>query len=388
MMSAVFGYRWGMSGKSGQILCGREFMNSLDESSLEEVKSAIQGVPWLADYYDCGEKYIRSRDGRISYVFAGLRRSLDSLKSKANLILAWVDEAENVSAQAWAKLIPTVRVEGSEIWATWNPESKLSATHQRLREDPPDNAMIVEMNYRDNPWFPSVLEHERLQDKEKRPDIYDWIWEGSFLTHAEGSYYGEQMRKIKEENRITQINYDPSLGVTTAWDLGVGDSTAIVFAQHHGPEVRIIDYYESAGVGLDHYVHVLQEKGYNYTGHILPHDVRVRELGSGKSRIETLDALGIRDITIAPQLMVDDGIQAVRSMLDNCWFDGDRTERLVDALRQYHREWDENGKMWKGRPDHDWSSHACDAMRYLAVGYRQTSSDWGEPIRRNLRGIA
>jgi len=387
-MSAVFGYRWGMEGKTGQILCGREFMNSLDDSSLEEIKSAIRSVPWLEEYYECGDKYVRSRDGRITYVFAGLRRSLDSLKSKANLILAWVDEAESVSAQAWQKLIPTVRVEGSEIWATWNPESKQSATHKRLREDPPENAMIVEMNYRDNPWFPSVLEAERLQDKQKRPDVYDWIWEGSFLTHAEGSYYGVEMRECKETDRIGIVGYDPSLGVTTAWDLGVGDSTAIVFAQHHGPEVRIIDYYESSGVGLDHYVKVLQDKGYVYNQHILPHDVRVRELGSGKSRLETLEQLGVKDITIAPQLTVDDGIQAVRSMLKNCWFDGERTEHLIDALQQYHREWDENGKLWKGRPEHDWSSHPCDAMRYLAVGHKQTSSDWGEPIRRNLRGIA
>lgn len=133
LMTAVRGYQWGMSGKSGQILCGREFMNSLDDSSLEEVKAAIMSVPWLEAYYECGDKYIKSRDGRVSYVFAGLRRSLDSLKSKARLILAWIDEAETVSEAAWRKLIPTVRESDSEIWVTWNPESKESATHKRFR---------------------------------------------------------------------------------------------------------------------------------------------------------------------------------------------------------------------------------------------------------------
>jgi phage terminase large subunit len=387
-MTAVQGYRIGMSGNSGQILCGREFMNSLDDSSLEEVKSAIRSVPWLEDYYELGEKYIRSKDGRINYVFAGLRRSLDALKSKAKLVLAWIDEAETVSETAWRKLIPTVREHDSEIWVTWNPESKESATHKRFRQDPPSNSAIVEMNWQDNPWFPSVLEQERLEDKSKRPDIYDHVWEGDFLVHAEGAYYNVEMREAKEQERIRIVNYETGIPVVTAWDLGVGDSTAIWFAQFHGPEVRIIDYYESSGVGLDHYARVLQEKGYIYGEHILPHDVRVKELGTGKSRLETLESLGIRPVTIAPQLMVDDGIQAVRSMLKNCWFDGERCERGIDALRQYHREYNEDGKVWRSRPAHDWCSHGADAFRYLAVGYRPAQTNWGEPIRRNLRGIA
>ena len=388
LMTAVRGYVAGNNGVTGQILCGREFMNSLDDSSLEEVKSAIKSVPWLDAYYECGEKFIRSKDGNISYVFAGLRRSLDALKSKAKLILAWIDEAESVSETAWRKLIPTVREHDSEIWVTWNPESKESATHKRFRLSPPDKSIIVEMNWQDNPWFPDVLEQERLEDKAKRPDVYDHVWEGDFLVHAEGAYYNIEMREAKEQERISTVNYETGLGVVTAWDLGVGDSTAIWFAQFHGPEVRLIDYYESSGVGLDHYARVLQDKGYIYEQHILPHDVRVKELGTGKSRLETLEALGIRPVTIAPQLMVDDGIQAVRSMLKNCWFDGERCERGIDALRQYHREYNEDGKVWRSRPAHDWCSHGADAFRYLAVGYRPAQTNWGEPIRRNLRGIA
>jgi len=388
LMTAVHGYRVGESGGTGQILCGREFMNSLDDSSLEEVKSAIRSVPWLEDYYEIGEKYIRSKDGRITYVFAGLRRSLDALKSKAKLILAWIDEAETVSETAWRKLIPTVREHDSEIWVTWNPESKESATHKRFRQDPPDNSIIVEMNWQDNPWFPSVLDQERLEDKNKRPDIYDHVWGGDFLVHAEGAYYATEMREAKDQGRIDVVNYETSSGVITAWDLGIGDSTAIWFAQFIGPEIRIIDYYESSGVGLDHYARVLQEKGYTYKEHIRPHDVRVKELGSGKSRLETLDSLGVSPVTIAPQLMVDDGIQAVRSMLKNCWFDAERCERGIDALRQYHREYDDNGKVWRSRPAHDWASHGADAFRYLAVGYRPAQTNWGEPLRRGLRGIA
>lgn len=386
LMSAVYGYKWGMSGNQGQILCAREHLNSLDESSLEEVKSAIRSVEWLDAYYEIGEKFIRSKDGRINYVFAGLRRNLDSIKSKARVILAWIDEAENVSEGAWQKLIPTIREEESEIWVTYNPESKHSAVHQRFRKAPSSDVKVCEINWRDNPWFPDVLNQERLNDKELRPDVYDHIWEGAFLIHVEGAYYTVEMREANAEGRIGRVPYDPATGVVTAWDLGVGDSTAIWFAQMVGPEVRLIDYYESSGVGLDHYVSVLNSKGYNYTDHILPHDVRVRELGTGKSRLETLEALGVRPITIAPQLMVDDGIQSVRSMLNRCWFDAERCERGVDCLRQYRRDYDENNKSFKARPLHDWSSHGADAMRYLAIGFRPLSN-WGDPIRRNLKGV-
>jgi phage terminase large subunit len=387
LMSAVYGYRSGMSGKQGQILCAREHLNSLDESSLEEVKSAIRSVEWLDAYYEIGEKYIRSRDGRVSYVFAGLRRNLDSIKSKARVILAWVDEAENVSEAAWQKLIPTIREEESEIWVTYNPESKHSAVHQRFRVNPSGDVKVCEINWRDNPWFPDVLNQERMNDQKLRPDVYDHVWEGAFLIHVEGAYYTVEMREANAEGRIGSAPYDRSVGVVTAWDLGVGDSTAIWFAQMVGPEVRLIDYYESSGVGLDHYVAILNSKGYNYTDHILPHDVRVRELGTGKSRLETLDNLGVRPITIAAQLNVDDGIQAVRSLLGRAWFDEEKCERGIDCLRQYRRDYDENNKSFKARPLHDWSSHGADAMRYLAIGYRPMSQ-WGESIRRNIKGVA
>ena len=387
LMTAVAGYRHGMSGLSGQILCAREHLNSLDESSLEEVKAAIKSVPWLLSYYEIGEKFVRSKDGRINYVFAGLRRNLDSIKSKARIIIAWVDEAEGVSDAAWQKLIPTVREDNSEIWVTWNPETKHSATHRRFRVNPPQDSKICEINWQDNPYFPKVLDKERKEDLKLRPDDYGHIWDGDMKVHADGAYYAVEMREAKAEGRITNVPYDRAVGVVTAWDLGVGDSTSIWFAQFVGAEVRLIDYYESSGVGLDHYVALLNSKGYVYESHVLPHDVRVRELGSGKSRLETLGALGVRPITIAPQLMVDDGIQSVRSMIPRCWFDAEKCERGVDAIRQYRRDYDDKGMTWRGRPLHDWTSHCADALRYLAVGYKPTSSSWGEPLRRNLKGI-
>ena len=156
-MAAIRGYMLAMAGESGVIICGREFMNSLDDSSMAEIKAAIASEPWLAAHYAIGERYIRTRDGRVEFLFCGLRHNLESLKSKARIRLLWVDEAEEVSESAWQTIIPTVREEDSEIWVTWNPKRRNSATHLRFREAPPDGSRIAEINWRDNPWFPATL---------------------------------------------------------------------------------------------------------------------------------------------------------------------------------------------------------------------------------------
>lgn len=186
LMTAVKAYQSMMNGKSGVVLCAREFMNSLEESSMQEVKQAILSVPWLAANFDIGEKYIRTIDKSVNYVFCGLRHNLDSIKSKARILLCWVDEAESVSEIAWQKLSPTVREEGSEIWVTWNPERDGSATDKRFRKEAGDDCITVEMNYTDNPWFPDVLEGERQNDHRRLdPATYAWVWEGAYLENSD-----------------------------------------------------------------------------------------------------------------------------------------------------------------------------------------------------------
>ncbi|MDO9957312.1 PBSX family phage terminase large subunit [Glaesserella parasuis] len=197
-MTAVVAYQRAMQGESGVILCGREFMNSLEDSSLEEIKQAIQSEPWLANFFDVGEKYVRTKCGRISYIFTGLRHNLDSIKSKARILLAWIDEAESVSEMAWRKLLPTVRESGSEIWLTWNPEKKGSATDLRFRQYQDESMAIVEMNYSDNPWFPDVLEQERLRDKARLDDAtYRWIWEGDYLEESEAQVFRGKYQELE-----------------------------------------------------------------------------------------------------------------------------------------------------------------------------------------------
>ena len=233
LMSAVRGMMLGMAGVTGQILCAREHLNSLDESSMEEVKAAIRSRPWLDEYYEIGEKYIRSKDGRIRYVFAGLRHNLDSIKSKARVLIAWVDEAENVSEAAWRKLVPTVRAEGadwqSEIWVTYNPESEDSATHKRFRKHKIANARIVEINWMDNPWFPKVLNDERKEDLRLRPDTYDHVWGGQFLVRTEAQVFAGRYAVHNFEIRpewhgpYYGIDFGFAKDPTTATELYVGD---------------------------------------------------------------------------------------------------------------------------------------------------------------------
>jgi len=194
-MTAVDGYRLGRAGISGMMLCAREHLNSLDESSMAEVKQAIASEPWLAQYYEMGEKYIRSRDGRIRYAFTGLRQNIGAVRSKARILRAWVDEAENVGESAWRTLIPTVRDQDpfgkwrSEIWINYNPEAENSSTNQRFRINPPEDSKIVELNWQDNPWFPDVLEKARLDDMRLRPDTYDHVWEGAYLVITDAQVF-------------------------------------------------------------------------------------------------------------------------------------------------------------------------------------------------------
>ena len=189
LMTAVYGYKFAEAHREGVILASREHLNSLDESSMEEIKAAIRSVPWLLDYYDIGEKYIRTKNRRVSYAFAGLRHNLDSIKSKACILLNWTDEAENVSEGAWRKLIPTIREEGSENWVSYNRESPESATHRRFVVSPPSRCIRTTINWRDNPWFPDVLNQERLDDQRLRADTYDHVWEGAFLTLTEAQVF-------------------------------------------------------------------------------------------------------------------------------------------------------------------------------------------------------
>ncbi len=189
LMAAIKVYQLSEEGREGVWLCSREHLNSLADSSFSEVKTAIKSAPWLDVYFEIGDRFIRTKNRRIEFVFAGLRFNLDSIKSKSRILGNWTDEAENVSASAWQKLIPTIREDNSENWVSYNPETPDSATHKRFIETPDENTIITDINWNDNPFFPKVLEAERLADKKNRPDIYEHIWEGKFLAYTDAQVF-------------------------------------------------------------------------------------------------------------------------------------------------------------------------------------------------------
>lgn len=375
-MAAVKGYQLSQSGESGVIVCGREFMNSLDESSMAEVKAAIASEPWLAAHYDVGEKYIRTLDGRISFAFIGLRHNLDSIKSKSQIHLLWVDEAEPVSEAAWIKITPTVREHGSEIWVTWNPERKNSATHKRFRQNPPSGAKIVEINYSDNPWFPLVLETERQNDFERRPDQYAHIWEGDFISVVEGAYFAQSLVLARKEGRVGKVAADPLMTYRAIWDIGgtgaKADACAIWIAQFVGREVRWLRYYEAVGQPLATHVNWLRENGYAKALCILPHD------GSTNDRVHDVSyESALRDAGFEVEVVPNQGkgaakmrIEAARRLFPSMWFDEAGCAGGIDAIGWYHEKKDEDRSIGLG-PEHDWSSHGADAFGLGCVVYEQ-----------------
>lgn len=216
-------------------------------------------------------------------------------------------------------------------------------------------------------------------------DKYNQEFECSFHAAVEGSYYGKIINDLEQQQRITIIPREELSKTFCAWDLGMSDSTAIWVAQVVGKEIRLLDYYENHGQGLDTYVSYIRDNGWSHATQLLPHDVVVRELGTGKSRKEVLESAGL-EITVVPKLSVQDGIQAVRQMLPRCWFDKDVKQGL-DALRNYRRNYDEKRNVFYDSPLHDWCSHAADAFRYLAVGLDESGSDWGQPLNVNNKWI-
>lgn len=192
----------------------------------------------------------------------------------------------------------------------------------------------------------------------------------SFKTAVVGSYYGYAMQKAEKEGRIGKVPYMVGYGVDTYWDLGMDDSMTIWFCQDVGMGHHFIDYYENSGEGLSHYVKVLQDKGYIYRRHTAPHDISVREIGTGKSRLEVAAKLGLK-FEIAPKLDIDDGIDATRTILGQCYFDADKCHRGINCIKNYKKDWDEKNKVFRTHPKHDWASHGADAMRTFATGHKK-----------------
>lgn len=398
-MCAVRGYMWGMAGVSGQILCARQFMNSLDDSSLEECKRAIEEEPWLSDYYEIGDKFIKSIDGRVWFSFAGLDRNISSIKSKGRILLCWVDEAEPVTEQAWQVLIPTLREEGegwnAELWATWNPKRKSASVESRFRYAKDALIKGVELNWRDNPKFPAKLERERQRDLAERPDSYGHIWEGEYESVMEGAYYAASLTQAKAEGRIGNVAPDPLLTIRLFADIGGTGAKADAFTlwacQFVGREIRVLNYYEVVGQPLSAHLDWMRSQGYTpEKAQIwLPHDGSTQDKVFDVSYESALNKAGYA-VTVVPNQgkgAAKQRIEAVRRLFNAMWFNAPTTQAGIDALGFYHEKRDEVRNIGLG-PDHDWSSHGSDAFGLMAVAYELPNTQNAAPINYRRRYVA
>ena len=348
-----------------RILCAREIQKSMRDSVHRLLKDQVVYLG-LESFYTVLDNEIRGRNGSL-FVFSGLQsHTVDSIKSFEGVDIVWVEEAHGVSKKSWDILIPTIRKQGSEIWMTLNPDMDTDETYVRFIATPSDDTLVICINHDDNPWFPEVLELERQKAEQtmSRED-YEHIWKGKPRTVADGAIYQHEMIALYADKRATLVPYDPELPVHTVWDLGWNDAMSIGLVQRGIHDVRIIDYIEDSHRTLDWYIAELEKRPYRWGTDFLPHDGRTRNFQTGKSTEEMLRSLGRREVVVQAATSVEEGIKAARMLFPKCFFDKDKTMRLLECLKRYRR--DVNSKTGAAmKPLHDEFSHGADMFRYLA----------------------
>lgn len=397
-MTAVRALMWDQAGREGVIVCGREYLNSIDDSSLAEVKAAIESEPvLLAPHFEIGEKYIRTKSKRISYKFSGMdKKTIQSLKSKAKILLLWADEAEPITDKAWDIVIPTLRQEDSELWVTWNPARKSSATDRRFRQTKDPRMKVVEMNWRDNPWWPAILERQRLRWLKNDPDGYDHVWEGGYATAIKGAYFTRQIADMRRDGRLCKLGQDPNMKRRLFVDIGGtgvnADSFAMWGAQFIGREVRVLNYYERVGQEIGAHLQWMRENNYlpGNTEVFLPHDGATHDKVFAVSYQSAFEGAGY-SVTVVPNQgrgAAMARVNAARRIFPSVWMaqqsvDGLEpgavtTETGLEALAWYHEKWDDERDIGLG-PHHDWASHGSDAFGLMAIV--------AEDFMRNMGGV-
>jgi phage terminase large subunit len=351
-----------------RVLCCREFQGSIRESVHRLLTDMISQYR-LDNRFEVLEKTIKAANGG-EFIFEGLRHNVGRIRSLEGVDKVWVEEASNVSRASWEVLIPTIRKAGSEIIVSFNPELETDETYQRFVLHPPSDAVVIRVNYHDNPWFPDVLRREMEELKARDPDAYQHIYLGECRLTLDGAIYARELREATEEGRITSVPYDPTKPVNLYFDLGFYDHTAIWFVQHIAGEVRCIDYLEDRGRPFSDYMQVLQRRQYTYHTMWLPHDAKSKSIGTGRSVEEMARAAGWR-VRIVPGLSVHDGINAARTLFPTIWFDRDKCADGVQALRHYRYDVDSATGQFSRNPCHDQASHGADALRYVAVAMQE-----------------
>lgn len=378
------GKSWGIAralmllGASRQlrILCTREVQKSIKQSVHQLLSDQIRALG-LEGFYEVLATEIRGKNG-TQFLFAGLSdMTADSIKSFEGVDIVWLEEAQTLTKRSLTILIPTIRKEGSEIWASYNPELETDPIHDMAVVNPPPGAVSVLMNWNDNEWFPGTLEQERLHAKATmKPADYAHVWEGQCKPAVEGAIYADEIAAVLSENRVCRVPYDPLLKLHTVWDLGFNDAMAIALVQRQASEIRVIDFIEDNRLPLPEYVTKLNERGaMNWGTDWLPHDGFAKKHQTGRSDAEVLRALGRADVQQTPSMDVEAGIRQARLLFPRVVFnDTPGVRAFLEHLKRYRRHVSRTtGEA--GRPLHDAHSHAGDVFRYLAIVADQLAND-------------
>lgn len=359
-----------------KVLCAREIQKSISDSVHALLVEQIHELG-LESFYAHTKTTITGKNS-TEFIFAGLRSNIANIKSIPNITRAWIEEAQSASATNIKILALTVRAPNSEIWLSFNPDLEDDPVYQEYVVSPPDDAMVVKVNYDDNPFFPEVLQKEMESDKRKHPLTFDNVWLGKPKQAVEGAIFAAEINKANEEQRITRVPIKAGIPVNTFWDLGQSDNTAIWFVQIVGMEYRMVDYYQNSGEKMAHYIDVLMERAYHYGEHCLPHDAEHEQMAAQTTiknqllkAIQNNPALGktVRTVPRIPKKAL--GIDAARSIFGQCLFDKEKTKDGMQCLRHYAYAKDPETQKVSKEPKHDDWSHGSDAFLCFAQHFKR-----------------
>ena len=360
-------------------VCIREVQKSLAESAKKLIEDKIQALG-VGGLFTPLKTEIGTPGGGV-ILFQGMQdHTAESIKSLEGMHRAWVEEAQTLSDRSWRMLRPTIRREDSEIWASWNARLKSDPVDKFFRgadgkADPAIKA--VQANWRDNPWFPQVLELERQRDLKNDPDAYPHVWEGDYISILSGAYYAQALKQADKDGRIDHVAADPNLRVSAFWDIGgpgkKADAMTIVIAQFVGQKINVLDYIEGVGQVLGYYTTELRDRGWEKAYCVVPHDAAQTHADNptGMDFEAQLRQAGFQTRKVhSPPGIVMQRIATTRRLFPKIWFAKAKTEGLRAALGWYHEKRDEERGIGLG-PDHDWASHAADAFGLMCIAYEE-----------------
>ena len=361
--------------KKIKVLCTRELQKSIKQSVHALLKGQINLLN-LNEFYKVTEHSIIGLNG-TEFIFMGVRFNSDEIRSTEGLTHVWIEEAHSLTETSWDIIDPTVRVEGSEIWVTYNPRFKFDYIHKKfVINNPPPDSMVLEVNHDDNPFFTSVLTKQMDNMREEDYEKYLHVWQGQIRQLADGAIFGKQIAKVKREGRLCPIPVESNIEVSTFWDIGKNDSTAIWFMQQVGKEYRLIDYYENRLQEVSHYTEWIKSLDYNYSVHYLPHDAGHDRLGMVRNIQEQFEDGGVRPIEIVERIQhKNTAIELARENFPRCWFHkgsddrGKRMEKGWETLCNYRYKYKDEDDVFQLVPHHDWSSNGADAFMAIGQGY-------------------